>query len=904
MNTRPRLLWIALGLFLLIIFSRSICGLILDYQWWREMGQVATWIRMSEYRYLPTIGGWLILWILLWVAHARGMKYADTGLGEHPGYGRLVTLGLGLLALVLASASVDGWTVARYFGGSGVSSTWLDPAFGKPLGFYFFDLPFYQSLIGYLATCTLASALVYYVTARVWQVRERFPSLFASGQVDWEDLRALGKLETGLLTVLIALFLIGLAVSFWLGRYGLLYSDHGNLLVGINYVQDHISLPMQYLKAGAALLAAVLVLAGQRRLAIACAVVLIVDIFLPPLVGGLYVRPNELSLERPFLERHIEATRHAYGLDRRTREVPFEAHRDAPVDIPAHQPLLDNVRLWDWRPFHDTVTQTQPLRPYGYADSDVDRYNVDGRQRQVLLAPRELDLNQLGEARRSWINANVTFTHGYGLVLAEANRITSDGLPVLLVKDAPVQVLTKSLKITQPEIYYGESSHEPVFVRTNQVEFNYPSGSNDVGNRYDGRGGFPISSTLMRLVATLAQSDWNIVLSSVISGDSRMMIRRRVPERVAALADFIEWDNDPYIVITDEGHLVWMIDGYTTTSLHPYARSLSTNRANFNYIRNSIKATVDAYHGDVKMYVFDEEDPLIQAYRKLFPDLFSSASEMPADIRRHARAPEDLFRAQAEIYRTYHMRDPESYYNRADQWDLAMHTTGQAMRPEPVEPTFLVATLPGEKEAEFLLSIPFTPRNKQNLIGLMLARCDGEHLGEVVFLQLPKQEIIPGPLQIEALINQDQVISKDLSLWNTQGSQVLRSQVLTLPIDKTFLFVAPIFIQASEARMPQLRKVVLAVGNSLVYADTYQQALRDLAAMQKGLSQPSSDQGGSSTISSSTQAEDTSKQTRGEDSRIGEIRGHLERYRSLSSQGRWAEAGKELEAVESLVRKR
>jgi len=742
---------------------------------------------------------------------------------------------------------------------------------------------------------------VYYITARVWQVQKDFPGLWQSGHIEWDDLRSLGKLETGILRVAIAIFLIGLAASFWLGRYDLLYSDHGNLMVGMDYVQQHIGLPLQTAKAVAALLAAALVLAGQRRWAVATALVLVVNIIVPPVMSSLYVKPNELALEKPYLVRHIEATRHAFGLDHRVREIQFNAHREAPIDFNANQAMLDNVRLWDWRAFHDTVSQSQPLRPYAYTDTDVDRYIIDGKLHQALLTPRDLDLNQLGDAQRRWINSALTFTHGYGFVLAEANRISSSGLPELLVKDAPIQVLTPSLKVTRPEIYYGEASHEPVFVRTKQPEFNYPSGSNDVAITYNGRGGFPIGSPALKLAATLAEGEWNISLSTALTPESRMMIRRKITERLENLAEFLTWDADPYLVITDDGRLVWIVDGYTESGLHPYSRPVTTARGNsYNYIRNSVKATIDAYDGDVHLYIFDPEDPIIQTYQALFPALFTASSEMPADLRAHTRFPEGMFSAQAEIFRTYHMRDPESYYNRADQWDLATFTTGQGGRPEVVTPTYMVAALPGQRKPEFLLIVPFTPRNKQNLIGLMVARCDGDLLSELVFYELPKQEIIPGPLQIEALINQDQVISKDLSLWNQQGSQVLRSQILTLPIDNTFLFVAPIYIQASEARMPQLKKVALAVGNTLAYADTYPQALAELAQKLKATPPATSTQI-SATPAPTTPNQPTAAPS--SDARITEIRSHLDRYRALSSQGRWAEAGKELESIEALAKK-
>jgi uncharacterized protein len=603
-------------------------------------------------------------------------------------------------------------------------------------------------------------------------------------------------------------------------------------------------------------------------------------------------------LEKPYIVRHIEATRAAYGIDQRARVIDFPAQKEGRIDFESNRALLENVRLWDWRAFHDTLSQSQPLRPYTYADTDVDRYQIDGRLRQTLLAPRELDLNQLGDARNRWINRALTFTHGYGFVMAEANRISETGLPQLLVLDAPVEVKTKSLQVTKPEIYYGETMDESVFVRTSQPEFNYPSGSSEVNTRYDGKGGFPMSSVGMRTLATVADGDWNILLTNSLTPESRMMIHRKVTERVAELAPFLSWDEDPYLVNTADGRLVWILDGYTTSESHPYSRPVAMeNLGRFNYIRNSIKATVDAYDGDVHMYVFDTEDPLIAAYQNLFPELFTPASAMPAGLRAHTRAPEMLFRAQAEIYRTYHMRDPESYYNRADLWDLATFTTGAGGQPEPVPPTYMIAELPGEKDPEFLLMIQFTPRNKQNLIGLMAARSDGEHLGELVFLQLPKQEVISGPLQVEALINQDQNISKDLTLWNQQGSQVLRSQILTLPIDNTFLYVAPIYIQAAQARMPQLKKVAIVRGSTLIYADTYEQALAQLQAVQGGKPVQIL------TTTTSPTATSTAAPAPTTDPRIETIRMHLDRYRQLSSQGKWADAGKELEAVESAVKK-
>jgi uncharacterized membrane protein (UPF0182 family) len=375
-----------------------------------------------------------------------------------------------------------------------------------------------------------------------------------------------------------------------------------------------------------------------------------------------------------------------------------------------------------------------------------------------------------------------------------------------------------------------------------------------------------------------------------------MMIHRKVQDRLHELAGFLQWDSDPYLVITDAGRLVWMLDGYTTSDAHPYSRAVEvSDMGRVNYIRNAVKATVDAYDGETHLYVFAPDDPIIAAYQNLFPDLFLPASQMPADLRAHARYPETLFNIQAEIYRTYHMLDPQSFYNKEDLWDLARRQTGQAQGSDTVTPTYVVATLPGQDKPEFLLLTPFTPRNKDNLIGLMVARCDGPNLGEIVVLQLSKQELIFGPMQIAARINQDQTISKDLTLWNQQGSQVLRGQTLVLPVGNTFLYVDPIYIQATEARMPQLKKVVLAVGNRLIYADTYDQALAQLSGgAQELIQQASAAAAATPAVGSPGSATP--------DPRLARVRDHLRRYRDLAAQGKWSEAGKELEAIEAEVK--
>ena len=884
-----------IALVLLLLGARTIAGTVIDYQWWKEMGQIGTWLSMYLYAVAPLAVATLVAFAVLWIAHARAMKFAGTGLREHRVYARIVTLVILLFGFLVAAGSLDGWTVVRYLGSRNLpagATEWHDPVFGRPLAFYLFDLPFYSDLRQYLFALVIVSILIYWIAARAWQLSYRISELREMREIDPGIFKLAGGLESKFLRGAAVVALLALAFRFYLGRYEMVVNQH-NFLVGVDYVDNYIGLPLQWLMVAACLAAAVFVWMGRWTWAAAMAISLIIRVAVPGVVAALYVRPNEISLERPYIEAHIHATRSAFAIEKRANEIEFKVDPSARIDPTRHRNLLDNVRLWDWRPFHDTVTQTQALRSYYvFPDTDVDRYNIDGQYRQVLLSPRELDIHQVSEAQASWINSHFIYTHGYGAVLAEVSKIRPDGRPVYLIQNMPPEISARGLKLTRPEVYYGEVVHEPVFVHTGQAEFNYPSGADNVHSTYDGKGGFPVASFPLRLAAAVQQGDPNILLTRYLTPQSRMLIRRNVARRLEDLAGFLKWDPDPYIVITDSGRLVWMVDGHTTSNAHPYSRSVNVPGVGpVNYIRNAVKATVDAYDGETKLYIFAPADPIIQAYRNLFPALFHAASEMPADIRFHARYPETQFRAQAEIYRTYHMLDPQAFYNKEDVWDIARSASGPNGQREPMTPTYVVASLPGQDRVEFMLILPFTPRSKDNMIGFMAGRCDGDNLGDLQVLQLSKQELIFGPMNIEAQVNQDQNISKDLTLWNQQGSQVLRGQILVLPVDNTFLYVEPIYIQATQAKMPQLKKVVLVAGNRLVYADTYEQALADLT-------------GGASTMAAAQKPGPETGTTPGTpapagDRRIESIRNHLRRYRELTGQGRWAEAGKELEAVEN-----
>jgi hypothetical protein len=836
---------VALAL-VLLAGSRTFADLIIEYQWWSEMEQVRTWYSMLLYQILPAAIGSIIAWLTLLWAHGRGVRFVAVRGAEATLYRRLVMVALLVVAIVFIGSAIDSEKVMAFAGSLSATPTpWTDPVFGEGLAFYFFRLPFYIQLLRFVFVLAVFSILVFWASGRGWQLFERLNQFRAGGgSVEEFDpgpnpLLLPGATQTSFAKILAGVALVAMAIWFYLGRYSLLLSQH-DALTGMNWVDENMTLPLRWVVIVVALICIPLVtLAKLRIAAIMLAGALVANAVLPEVVLRLVVKPNELEKERTYIARHIEATTEAYGLATRATEQPFAAAEADGVDVSEHATLIDNIRLWDWRAFNDTITQIQALRPYyRFADVDIDRYMIDGKIKQVLLSPREIDVAQLpGEARDSWISRNLIYTHGYGVVVSEVNRTTDDGLPVLLVQDAPPVVKTDDLALTRPEIYYGEFTESPVFVSTDENEFDYPSGVENIYANYEGSGGFPIDSILLRLAASVSTGEYNVVLTGQMNENSRMMMYRNIGDRLEHLAPFIHWESDPYLVITDEGRLSWMVDGYTASDAHPYSVHVNvpTLGARVNYVRNSVKATVDAYTGEAKIYVFEPSDPIVQVYRALFPDLFQDEADMPATLRQHTRYPELMFQVQAEIYRTFHMRDPEVFYSKEDLWDVAQSLAGDTNTLAPMSPTYIVATVPGEEEPEFLLMLPFTPRGRPNLIGWMAARCDGDKLGELIFFQLSKQQLVFGPSQIEARINQDQDIAKDLTLWGQQGSRVLRGDMIALPVDDNFLYVESIYIQAESARMPQLRKVVLAMGNRLIYEDTFQDAL---SRLEGGTSQP------------------------------------------------------------------
>jgi len=523
-----------------------------------------------------------------------------------------------------------------------------------------------------------------------------------------------------------------------------------------------------------------------------------------------------------------------------------------PADLEANQQTVANVRLWDHRPLKDTYNQVQSFRPYyGFDDVDVDRYAIDGQYRQVMLSARELLPDRLGAQAQTWVNRRLQYTHGYGAAMSPVNEVSRDreGLPSYFLENLPP---SGKLPVNRPEIYYGEQTNGYVVVNTTTQEFDFPRGDQSVFSTYEGKGGVQIGPLWRRLVLSWYFADFNVLVSTYLKPDSRVLFRRTIADRVQRLAPFLKFDGDPYLVVAD-GKLVWMLDGYTTSDRYPYAQRtigrlgsivptggitaptaspapglggdqpIIFRREAFNYVRNSAKLVIDAYDGNVSVYLADPSDPVARTYAAIYPDVFLPIEQMPAELRSHVRYPEDLFKAQAQALRAYHVQDPQVFYNGEDVWGSAVESLGD--RRVPVEPYYVIMRLPGQTAEEFLLMLPFTPAGKPNMVSWLAARSDAPNYGKLVLVKYPRDRNIFGPAQIDARIDQEPSISSQLTLWNQQGSSVIRGNLLVIPIANSTLYVEPIYLQATNSSLPELKRVVVATGNRLTMEGSLDEAL-------------------------------------------------------------------------------
>jgi uncharacterized membrane protein (UPF0182 family) len=805
--------------------------LLTDWWWFQEIGYQVVFTRELATRSLlflivGTVAGGLVY---------ANLRVAQRGLVPYPVLVTLGPSGPGLdltvwsrrlrlpasafVGLVLGLGVTPAWDLvlqAIYRTPFGVA----DPIFARDLGFYVFTLPALSALLGLLSSlvvlCLLFLVPVYWARGDIVLAPPRTLSVEPSAGMHLASVLAVGFVVT--------------AARLWLVEIpNLLYSNTGPL-TGASYTDLHAQLPAIQLSGLVALAGAVLVLIGGFRQKLVrygfwaigsyLAVVFVARGLFPQVMQKLIVAPTELTRETPYLRYHIAATRRAWGLDSvEIRQLNGEASLTA-ADIRANAPTIENVRLWDRGPLLQTFGQLQEIRTYfDFLSVDDDRYWIDGKYRQVLLSPRELNVRSL--PTQSFINEHLTFTHGMGLTLSPVNQVTPEGLPVLFVKDLP-PVSTVSLKVTRPQIYYGEMPDNYVFVGTEQREFDHPEGETNVYAAYGGSGGVKVGNIVRRLILAARFGSSKILLSQDITSRSRVLYYRNILDRARKALPFLQFDRDPYLVIDTDGSLQWILDAYTTTNQYPYAKPLGDGTT---YMRNSVKVVIDAYHGTLTAYVSVPTDPLIQTWARIFPGIFVPIARMPASLRAHIRYPDELYRVQTALYTTYHMEAPEDFYHREDQWQIPVVADSTGAVPFM---RHIIMRLPEEAKAEFIYMVPYTPQGKDNLAAWMVARNDGEAYGKLRVYRLSRQSLVYGPQQIENRINQDTGISSQVSLWDQRGSKVIRGDLLVIPIEKSLLYVQPLYLQAEGGRIPELKRVVVAYQNQVVMQETLDAALAAL----------------------------------------------------------------------------
>jgi uncharacterized membrane protein (UPF0182 family) len=736
-----------------------------------------------------------------------------------------------LIAFTTGLAMGAEWPTLALFWYAPATGALADPIFGLPLNFFLFTLPAWRLIAGWLLTLavlTCAMAVVFLLITGGSRVLSRHGESYSP--MPW-----------GGLSCTVAFLLLTVAMRVYLGRFDLLL-EHHTIFDGVTYTDAHVMLTGKLVLAAALVLGALMaagsaIRGSNGRWLLASAAPALICYLAVGVVGwyvtSFEVKPNELVREQPYILHNIEMTRQAYGLDRfAQREFPAETTIDA-TDPDHNQATLQNIRLWDWHALQDTLRQIQEIRTYyDFPDIDIDRYQIDGNMRQVMLGARELNVDKLPDSSRNWINDKLIYTHGYGITMNPVNGFTTEGLPTLMLSNMPVQSTVAGLNVTRPEIYFGELTNTDVYVKTRQQEFNYPQGDTNNLTSYQGDGGIQVGGFLRRMVLAFDRGDLaKLPFSDDVNEGSRLLMRRNLHERVATLAPFLNYESDPYIVLGEDGRLSWIMDAFTTSDDYPDASHYDFAGQSVNYMRNSVKVVIDAYDGSTTFYVFEANDPIIAAYMRIFPGMFKNASEMPAGLRKHVRYPESLLKLQAEVYGLYHMTDPEVFYNREDLWTVATEVglsgSGDQVA-QAMQPNFVLMKLPGETGVEFVEILPFTPANRNNLIGWIAARSDGEHYGTSVVYDFPKTRLVDGPLQIEARIDQNAQLSGQLTLWNQQGSHVRRGSLLVIPSGRALLYAEPIYLQADRSPMPELRLVVLALQDKLAYGPTFEDALRSL----------------------------------------------------------------------------
>ncbi|MGB3136775.1 MAG: UPF0182 family protein [Nodosilinea sp.] len=850
-STKPfrvrRLLPWLVALTLLLVFSGGLVHLLTESWWFESVGYRSVFWRRVKWQLILGLGGFAIYGGGLWGSYqiarrlTRDRTYRFLGRYSEPAQRdqmeRLLHLGIAglvfMLTLGVALQAAASWqTVLQFLNPTSFDSA--DPIFQRDVGFYVFKLPLWQgvqeNLLGLLVWALLIAVTVYTLKGEVRP--ERGWKYFLTGEAKAH------------LCLMLAAIAVVLAAGFWLDRYSLLYSDSG-VIFGAGYTDVHARLQAYWLMGFVTLAVAALFIIALTRSGFSLPIFgIVIYLGVLVLVNGLYpwfqqnfvVEPNELTIERPYIEHNIAFTRRAYNLNSVTSEpFPAEDNLTRPV-VEANGPTVGNIRLWDYAPLLSTYKQLQEIRLYyNFEDVDIDRYTLNGDYRQVTLSARELPVEQLPSEAQNWINRQLKFTHGFGVVMSPVNQVTPNGLPDFFLRNVP-PTSTVDLPLDQPRIYYGESTRNYIFTGASTDEFDYPEGDTNAAYRYTGAGGVPLGSWLRRLAYAYDLGNFRILISNYFSPETRIHYHRLITDRVRQVAPFLTFDSDPYPAIID-GRIKWILDGYTSSDRYPYSEPLnrrddlislvdSTNplmRNGVNYIRDAVKVFVDAYDGTLELYARDSEDPLLATYSRIFPDLFKPMEDLPAGYSEHLRYPQDIFTVQAQMYRAYHMENPEVFYNREDLWRFPEHVDDGVVTA--MEPYYIIMKLPRLAQEEFLQILPFTPANRDNMIAWMAGGSDGDNYGRLLLYEFPKQELVFGPTQIEARISQTPEISEQLTLWSQQGSGVIRGTLLVIPVEQSLLYVQPIYLRADQGELPELRRVIVAYSDRVVMRETLGQSL-------------------------------------------------------------------------------
>ncbi len=827
---------VALALIIVLFSALSvIMGIFGDLFWFSSLGIESVYLTM----FLTSVWLGFVFFAVFLIFALVNVRIAKRSCGGKKKKNRAVDVPVIALSFVLAvvtGAVFSRWDIVlKYLNGSAFSVT--DPVFGLDIGFYVFELPFYGMIVQFVFVTLILSALITFVSYVLYSQsirREEPPETvnvmgpqMPSYVIDWK--KVLGKFMAHL-KVLLGMIFFTLGFTLILGRFGILFSSAGAVF-GAGYTDVNVILPLVTLLSAVSFIIGILFIAFARKKKTGMIAKLIgafvAIAILGSLAGGvtqaLIVAPNEFNLESPFIENNILYTLRAYGLDS-VEERDFRVDYNlTSSDIEYNSETIDNIRLWDWRPLIQTYNQLQLFRTYyKFWDVDIDRYEIDGIRKQVMVSARGLDFEELQSKADTWVNRHMVYTHGYGLVMNPVDKVTEEGLPEFYIKDIPPQ--SENFEVDQPAIYFGEGLYEYALVKTTNEELDYPSGDKNVFTEYDGEGGVPLSDMFRRLVYAFRLGSLEILVSGALTPESRVLLNRDVLERADEIAPFLFYDSDPYVVLSG-GKMYWMIDAYTVTDMYPYSEPIRVgNEMAFNYISNSVKVVLDAYNGDIAFYVIDSEDPVIKAYSGIFPGLFRDFSSMPDDLKEHIRYPEDLFKIQSLLYSQYHMKNPRVFYNKEDAWVIPDEIYRGSR--QPMTPYYITIRLPGETEGEFVLMSPFTPRGKENLIGWMAGKSDLEEYGKLVVFRFSKQELTYGPMQIEARIDQDTEISQKITLWSQSGSDVIRGNTLIIPVENSIIYVEPLFLEATEkGTLPQLQRVIVAYGNQLSMQETLRKAL-------------------------------------------------------------------------------